>query len=346
LDIVEELIRWFLESKIFDGKAYVTYYSGRKRGPEYPEITAYAISLSCILFKRSGDQKFLVRAKKLADYMASINRRGAVPNFSDGRLYAFDTGIFISAMFDLYEVTKNIIYLEQACESLNWLYTLWDGRRFSAVHQPYESREWYRCQSVHLVKLVIPLFKAAEHLGDPKYRATAVTLLQEYTPLQEEDGRFRINEDSDVTLTHPHCYATEGYLYAYHKTRNKEFLEIAQKAAKWLCKMQNPDGSLYRAYHPQEKKETCRAQEKIKTSDATAQAIRIWKLLGMNKSNIERAYDYLKSELEGGLHLFRKESPLYRFLISRRPVYSWPTFFYIHSLILPFGDANYQSEIF
>lgn len=336
-----------MNSPIFDGKAYVAYYSGRRRGPVYPEITAYAISLSCILFKRSGEQKFLVRAKKLADYMASINRQGAIPNFSDGLLYAFDTSIFISAMFDLYKVTKNSAYLEQARESLEWLYTLWDGRRFSAVDKPSTSGEWYQCQSIHLAKLAIPLLKAAEHLGDSKHMATAITLLQEYKQLQEEDGRFRINQNSVVTLTHPHCYATEGYLYAYHKTGNKEFLEIAQKAANWLCRMQNPDGSLYCTYYPQGKKETCKKQEKIKTSDATAQATRIWKLLVTSESCIRKAYDYLYRELKcGGLRLFRDESLRGKMFSWRSPIYSWPTFFFIHSVLLPFGETKYFEEIF
>ncbi|MEM3641869.1 MAG: hypothetical protein QXH37_08120 [Candidatus Bathyarchaeia archaeon] len=343
---IEELIKWFLDSEIFDGKAYVAYYAGKRRGPVYPEITAYAISLSCILFKRSGKQKFLERAKKLAEYMTSVIEHGAVPNFSDNLMYTFDTGIFISAVFDLYEITRNNAYLEQAKKSLNWLYTLWDGNKFFAVDPRFMDNKWYRVQSAHLVKLAIPLFKAAEYLNEPKHLATAIKLLQAYKPLQEKDGRFRINQDAVITLTHPHCYATEGYLYAYYKTGNKEFLEIAHKAGEWLCKVQNPDGSLYRTYSPQGKKGTCQAQEKLKTSDATAQATRIWKLLGISKSSIERAYNYLNSELDGGLHLLRNESLVHRLLSWRRPVYSWPTFFFIHSLMLPFGGMDYAGELF
>jgi len=344
-NVLKELVKWFMNSQIFNGEAYVAYYSGRKRGPVYPEITAYAISLSCILFKRTGEQNFLKRAEKLAAYIMRISRQGAVPNLADNLLYTFDTGIFISAMFDLYEVTNNNAYLEQARKSIDWLYSLWDGRQFLAVDKSPKNNNWYQTQSVHLVKLVIPLLKAAEYFDDKKYVSTAMVLLQEYKQLQEKDGRFRLNKNTTVTMTHPHCYATEGYLYAYYKTGNSDLLETAYRAGNWLCKVQNPDGSLYRMYS-QGKKESCQPREKIRTSDATAQATRIWKFLGLNKNNIERAYTYLNSELDGGLHLFRKDSLLRRFFSWSRPVYSWPTFFYIHSIMLPFGEIEHCREIF
>jgi len=343
LNILNQLIKWFLDSQIFNGEAYVAFYSGSKSGPVYPEITAYAISLSCILFKRTGDRKFLERAEKIATYLMSIGRQGGIPNLVDNLLYAFDTGIFTSAMFDLYEVTKNNTYLGQACKSINWLYSLWDGRHFHPVDKASYKNKWYQTRSVHLVKLVIPLLKAAEYLDDEKYKSTAMLLLEEYKQLQEKEGRFRLNKDTWVTMAHPHCYATEGYLYAYYKTGNSDLLEIAYKAGNWLCEVQNPDGSLYRIYL---QGKSCQVPEKIKTSDATAQATRIWKLLGLNKDKIEKAYDYLNSELNGGLHLFRKDSSLSRFFSWNRSVYSWPTFFYIHSLVLPFGEIKYCEEIF
>jgi len=298
-----------------------------------------------MLFKRNKERRFLERAEKCAEYMTRINKHGAVPNFADNLSYAFDTGIFISAMFDLYALTKNDSYLKQADKSLNWLYSLWNGRYFSAVDQLPEEREWYHRPSVHLVKLAIPLLKAAESLGDKRHEATALTLLQEYKQLQEEDGRFRLNQNSAVTMAHPHCYATEGYLYAYHATKNEEFLDVARRAGDWLRKMQNKDGSLYRIYYSQVQ-ERRQVYEKLKTSDATAQATRIWKLLSTNKDNIERAYEYLNGELDGGLRLFRNESLGGKLLSWRRPIYSWPTFFFIHSVSLPFGEVSYTGELF
>lgn len=277
--------------------------------------------------------------------MTKISRQGAVPNFPENLLYAFDTGMYISAMCDLHVLTKNDLYLKQADKSLNWLYSLWNEKFFSAVDQLPQKREWYHYPSVHLVKLAIPLLKAAECLGDKRHEATALTLLQGYRQLQEEDGRFRLNQNATITMSHPHCYATEGYLYAYYVTKNKDFLDIACKAGDWLRKVQNKDGSIYRTYYSEEE-EPRQKREKLKTSDATAQATRIWKLLSTNEDNIERAYRYLNSELKDGLRLFRNESPLGKLLSWRRPVYSWPTFFFIHSVSLPFGELDYTRELF
>jgi uncharacterized protein YyaL (SSP411 family) len=335
-----------LNSRIFNGEAYVAYYYRRRQNLVYPEITAYAISLSCMLFKRNKKREFLERAEKCAEYMSRINKQGAVPNFADNLSYTFDTGIFISAMFDLHSLTKDDSYLKQASRSLDWLYSLWNGRYFYAVDQLPKEREWYHRPSVHLVKLAIPLLKAAKSLGNKRHEATALTLLQEYKQLQEEDGRFRLNQDSAITMAHPHCYATEGYLYAYHATQNKEFLDIAFRAGDWLRKMQNKDGSLYQIYYSQEEEKYHKVREKLKTADATAQATRIWKLLSTNEDNIQRAYKYLNSELSGGLRLFRNESLGGKLLSWRRPIYSWPTFFLIHSLSLPFGEMSYIEELF
>ncbi len=147
-------------------------------------------------------------------------------------------------------------------------------------------------------------------------------------------------------MTHPHCYATEGFLYAYHVTKRKDFLEVTKKASGWLNDIQNDDGSFYRIYSSG-KNDDVKPMEENKTSDAIAQATRIWKLLGANKEGIKKAYAYLDGESKGGGLRLLNSSTLMDSLFSwRRPIYSWPTFFYIHSLLLPFGEIEYSGEIF
>jgi len=180
--------------------------------------------------------------------------------------------------------------------------------------------------------------KSSVYFRDEKYTGTALELLDKYKQLQKEKGSFKINESSNVIMVHPHCYATEGFLYAYYASKRREFLDVAKKSSNWLCKMQNSDGSFYRCYNAGKKAEHRRRQERMKATDATAQATRIWKLLGVNREGIEKAYRYLDSELkDNGLRLFKT--------VSLR-VYSWPTFFYLHSLILPFGQIEYCKELF
>lgn len=336
----EKLIDWFLRSSIFDGEAYLEYYSPIKKGPRYPEITSYAISLCCILYDRKKDERFLKRAETCAKYMMKINRSGGVPCLRDNILYTFDTGVYVSGLFDLYSLTEKQVYLKEAEKSLEWLRSLWKEKPFAAVEKVPNKKDWYHVPSVHLMKLVIPFIKAATYLKDEEYMKTAFRLQDKYARVQNQDGSFTINENSEVVLTHPHCYATEGLLYAYHTSKRQEFLEEARNAGNWLCKAQNSDGSFYLHYGAGKVADVRYSQTMIKATDSTAQATRIWKLLGMNQEGIEKAYRYLDSELKGnGLRLYKIES-------ARTTVHSWPTFFYIHSLILPFGQIENCRELF
>jgi len=348
LDIQERLVDWFINSPIYNGKAYLAHYSAKRRAPVYPEITAYAISLSCILHQRKNGEIFLERAEKCAEYMIEINKNGAVPCLEDGLLYTFDTGIFISSMFDLYAINKKEIYLREAEKSLKWLYSEGDGERFAAVNKIPAKKSWYHVPSVHLAKLAIPLLKASVYFGNPEYEKTAFRLLDEYKRLQLKDGNFKVNHGDPVTMTHPHCYATEAFLYAYYYSKRHEYLEIVKKASDWLSEIQNEDGSLYQTY-PAEKNIIAQSTKfgKVKTTDAIAQATRIWKLLGVNQEEIEKAYRYLNGELkDDGLRLLNDMSLKGKLFSWRRAIHSWPTFFYLHSLILPFGRIEYCNELF
>jgi len=337
---LDKLVDWFLHSQIFDGGAYLEYYSAKRKGPRYPEITGYAISLSCILHERKKDRRFLDRAEMCAKFMMKVNKSGGVPNLRDNLLYAFDTGVYVSSLFDLYSLTKKGVYLDEAEKSLRWLCRLWGRRRFAAVGKIPKNKDWYHVPSVHLLKLVIPLIKASTLFKCQEYVETAIELLDEYKQLQNDEGGFKINESSNMIMTHPHCYATEGLLYAYITLKRREFLEAARESGSWLHKMQNSDGSFYLSYGTEREAEHVIMQEKIKATDSTAQATRIWKLLGVNEKGIEKACRYLDSELnDNGLRLYKTGS-------KRMSTYSWPTFFYIHSLMLPFGQIGYCKELF
>ena len=305
-------------------------------GPKYPEITGYAISLCCTLYRRKKDQRFLDRAEACARFMAKINKAGGVPCLRDDLLYTFDTGVYVAGLFDLYLSTKKESYLKEAKKSLRWLYSTWEQKPFAAVDNVPEEKDWYHVPSVHLLKLVMPLIKASRILGDEKYMRTALELLQKYEQLQNDDGSFKIGENYSTIVTHPHCYATEGLLYAYHTLERQELLEAAKKSGVWLSKAQNSDGSFYVSYDGGKNTEG----EKIKATDSTAQATRIWKLLGINKGGIEKAYRYLDNERnDKGLRLYKIES-------MRTSVHSWPTFFYMHSLMMPLGEMEYCRELF
>jgi uncharacterized protein YyaL (SSP411 family) len=298
-----------------------------------------------VLYKLRKKKIFLERARKCAHYIDQITKNGAVPCLTDGLFYVFDTGIFVSSLFDLYDFTKEEAYLRQAQQSIDWMFSKWDGKQFSAVDEAPFHKAWYHLSSVHLAKMAIPLLKAATHLENMEYEKIAYKLLEKYRRLQLECGNFQINDDTEITMTHPHCYAIEGFLFAYYHSKKNEYLEVAGKASSWLILNQNKDGSFYREYSIE--KEENEKVRKTKTNDATAQATRIWKVLSVNQDGINRAYSYLNSELkDNGLPLSKHSSLKSRMFPGRRDVFSWPTFFYLHSLTLPFGQIECCKDLF
>ncbi|MBI2846564.1 MAG: hypothetical protein HYX82_01635 [Chloroflexi bacterium] len=344
---IESLIDWFLHSKIADGGKYRAFYAGNRLWPAYPEITAYAISLSSLLYKYRGEEKFLARARECAAYLMGKSKNGGLPYYADDFVYAFDTGVFISGLFDLYDIIKDDTYLSTAKKSLDWLENLWDGEKFRAVAGEVNTLKWAHLPSIHLVKLAIPLLKGHVLLGEEKYKDMCAKLLRWGMGLQGGEGRFILNHKTEDTMLHPHCYATEGYLFAYQHLKGEEYLKVAMDAARWLASVQNSDGSLPRWYCVSRPGFTSRlrGEHTSKVTDATAQAVRIWKLLGINQEGTQRALSYLASRLRnGGLLLSHQDNPLG--WLSSSAVCSWATFFYIHAIMLPFGEIEYASELF
>ena len=330
---------------------YRSWYLNERPGPIYPEVTAYAVSLSCILFNETRDKRLLERAERCATYLINMSREGEVTDPSNAFAYTFDTGIFVSSMFDLYKATGKEIYIDQAERSLRWLLIYWNGKTFfdrvSIKNGAIDPSSY-----INLAKLSIPLIKASYFLKDQKYADVAIELLRWAEGLQSSDGRFSLSEAENKTMLHYHCYAIEGFLYAYHGLKNERYLQIAKKAAEWLSKIQNEDGSFYQWY-PRPSTHISKNMirhlliglgYRVKVTDATAQAARIWKILGINDNAIEKAYHYLNGELEdGGLRLFRRKLI---FEYSDARVYSWPTFFYIHSLLITFRGIGKIGEVF
>jgi uncharacterized protein YyaL (SSP411 family) len=336
---IDSLINWFLNSRIYDGESYRSYYSMINTGLPYPEITSYALSVSSILYKMNDTQKYLERAKSCYQYLIKISKNGAIPAFEDNNYYVFDTGIFVNGLLDLYEVDYNEEYLIEAKRSADWILSNFDGNSF-APSTSLGKIFWYHKSSIHLVKMAIPLLKLSKISGEDNYQQVAIKILDQFAKLQNSNGSFLVNTDSEVVMAHPHCYATEGYLYAYYFLKDSKYLEIAKNASDWLIKNQNVDGSFNREYYS-------KINNNPKTTDATAQSTRIWKLLGTNEHGISKAYGFLDEMINsGGLILLKKGTLSERILPCQKTTYSWPTFFYLHSLLLHYNRFEECSDLF
>jgi hypothetical protein len=118
--------------------------------------------------------------------------------------------------------------------------------------------------------------------GDDRYTAAARRVCDWVLGLQDDDGAFRATERLRQVVSHSHCYATEGLLFAHYALGAGHYLEAARRAGEWLLIAQNPDGSINIAYKRRWWRMGRRITEKLlprQVTDATAQAIRIWLVL-------------------------------------------------------------------
>lgn len=348
---LENFVNWFMDSSIYNGNgAYNAFTKIYNPGPIYPELTAYALSLGSILYNRTNKAVFLDRAKSSAKFMCE-NFENGVGDFNGNGFFLFDTGILVSGLLDLYNYTGDTKYLTEAEKRLTWMLSNFDGDYFPPVvsHDGSLENRWSQKPSIHLAKLAIPLAKGWKLFGDESCKRIGTRLLDNLAKHQRKDGRFVIDKTSDNTMLHPHCYATEGYLVAGIIWERDDYLNIVRKASQWLANVQNNDGSFYKwlpntGYHSVTKRIMSRFV-KTKVADATAQAIRIWKVLGENHAGIAKAEEFIGFMTnEYGLRNHAREIGFITSIDER--VYSWPGFFYIHAMLIEFGDTSKAIEVF
>src|SRR2546430_2546458 len=188
--------------------------------------------MACVWYHRTGDARFLDRARHSASYLRDVAQPG-VRGPVDGRVYTFDTGIFASALLDLFAAS-----------------------------------------------------------GDPSF-------------LREATQRLR--------------------------------RALRRPAAGWVAAAQNADGLVDRWYGGGG---APRLLFRTKVSDATAQALRIWRIMGKHPDNAARAESFLVSVAreDGGLpNYVRVIGPIQ---IRQKEVCAWPTFFWHHARTIDPGNAR------
>lgn len=349
---MKNLIKILVSGPLLNKNGFYISYYGKNKGKVYPEITAYALSILTILYNRTGNEIFLNLAEKSANALITIARRnnGGIPGYDTKILYTFDTGIYISGLMDLYNITKKKKYFIEAKRSSDWLMKFCDGEKFLATNSK-RNYSWDLMPSIHLTKLSIPLLKIWKKTKVKEYLKVVINLLDWGKKLQTKNGRFMMNQKIKMTMLHPHCYALEGYAYAYHILKNEEYMNIVKKGLSWMTSIQNRNGSFPRWY-PLPPSQNFK--QKIKNLiikeypfDAPSQFIRLCKILGYYKKQCLRSEGFiLKNCFNEGLPLVKRK--LFGFLPikNKKEVWSWPTIFYLHSKLINFGDKNKLGEIF
>ena len=315
----DSTIDWIIKSGIQseDGGFYA-WYDQREESYcfLYPETTGYAVGLLVRLWRATRKKLFLNKAIEAGNWLIKVQRKNGafyckyyddasyrVSENCDRFLYAFDAGICLSGLLDLYEETSDVKYLGSSLRIGNWLLKLQnsDGSLvagYNAKNEVIEDSHWSRTSGCHHLKNILALLKLYKIAKMEKCLGSAAKLLKWGEKLQVNSGRFTIFTGSKETYFHAHCYATEGLLFSSKLLNNITNItptERAIRAARWLSKVQNTDGSVWNLYNSN--------GEKIKVSDALAQALSIWiiakKLLPKHRQNntfslnIEKGLNFL-----------------------------------------------------
>jgi uncharacterized protein YyaL (SSP411 family) len=332
---IDAAITWLSESDIrnrdqakpsFGGINNGYIYKDKTYQYVYNEITGYAINAFLVIYKWTGDKKYLDYSKNAADYLIRQQNTAAnafesraiphslvLPNLQKiNKCYSFDNAIILHGMVNLYKITEDEKYQRCCLDLGNWLTTTQkdNGSFFShydaqekILDHPYD--EFFFDHGCLHVKNAIGLIYLGQLTKDRRYEDAGLKICNWSKKLLADDGLFWANQRKKYVFTHAHCYATEGYLFAYHLSRQAIFLDIARKAGEGLIGLQNQDGSLFRIYKNKLsmkrwigntykmsfKRWRSERKHPWKTIDATSQAARIWMLL----YSIEKEEKYLNA---------------------------------------------------
>jgi hypothetical protein len=202
-----------------------------------------------------------------------------------------------------------------------------------------EDSRWSRMSSCHHLKIILALLKLYEILGEEKFLISAKKLLEWGQKLELSTGRFVTSSDCEETYAHAHNYAVEGLLKASEFFNDTVLLKNAVRGAIWLSTVQNEDGSFWNFYDSK--------RERIKVSDATAQALRIWLILE------EKGITRFSNDIEKGLRFLAKMQCVSHDKRSSGAVFygqqeknkikhanSWATIFMIQALLFKQEKGN------
>ena len=238
----------FRSSYDISSKSWLFYYS---------EITGYALSLFCLLYKKEKEKRYIESAKKsaafLLKYQIRLNESPHQGSFPEGlrkrdksimnRHYTFDTAMCIQGLMDFYEIVKDDKILQSAINAGDWLVSMqlesgaflayYDSKTNISIHP---GSEFHLDEGCLHAKHAIALYKLYNVTKDIKYKNAAVKVCNWVITLQSPDGSIWVNENKSYVYSHAHCYALEGLIYAYSVNKDSSFKEAILKGSSWLKK--------------------------------------------------------------------------------------------------------------
>jgi hypothetical protein len=277
---------WLQSSQVRLPDGRVHSWTGKGQFP-YDEAAGYLIKLIDYCAKLTGDASHLDSLQPCLDHLArTVQTHAGIGR--QGQIYLFDTGIALAALTAHANVTGADLTVLMT-PLANTIYSMISTER--AVRSFGESQpdnRWSRRFGPHLIKMVIPLIEASELLDRPELKKISVELADRLVETTYREGVFYTQPDFSCSYTHGHCYAVEGLLYA-DALGVRDSADLLRECAEKLVSLQRGTGGVVNWYG--------RDEDLIETSDATAQAVRIWQCVdsGRFAAQIARGIGFLAS---------------------------------------------------
>ena len=266
---------------------------------EYPEINGYALTFAASLHDLNPAETHA--SKRSADWLLSRLARGdlsARDGWDGGSVYTFDLAMMATGLMsfgrrfgDSYcDVGLRLVeFLREELRTRGHLPAVAAGPRAS-------HRGWASEGQAHLLKTT-QCFLLADELTGSNSTGLLRPLVQEWEQLQQPDGRFVTEPDSEVTMLHPHLYALEG-LWIWGTTHvSSSTLERVRAGLDWAFGAQLPSGGFPRFVSASDQ------EAGPEQADVTAQLIRLSSLafgLDTRVGDLEKAAGRLMGTMTGG----------------------------------------------
>lgn len=348
-------LRWILYSgiRIKEGPDTGAIYGWKDLNPPsypfiYSEATGYSITLLSWVYAELMEPAALQAAKESSQWILKNMRnphlitagRVEKDNFDkkrdlSSRLYAFDNGIIITGLLNLYKLTADpnlLIAAENMAKAL--IDRFFDGSKLIAVldksNKPVIDNEdgrgvkWSTISGAYHSKLSLCLLDLSRLTNNPYYGQVSNSICDYAKTLQEPNGRFITNPDLNFTYLHPHLYACEGLVYAGIKQSNEKYSVAGLKGIIWAIEQINSTtGGL----------PNNTSQDGVEQSDCTAQLLR---LMIICRSQLQKHFEAsVLDRIIDGLHLrlldfcisAGKDKGAMRYQIAMESACSWCTIF-------------------
>jgi Glycosyl hydrolase family 47 len=328
-EVFNDNIIWLLYSdiRIKDGPRRGAVYGWKNLNPPsypfiYNEITGYALTSLIYIYSELSQPEALHAAKDSANWLiqnlnestsfllpAGIIEADTFVQKGDlsKQIYAFDNGMVIIGLLNIYKITKDrnlLIAAENMAKSL--IERFFDGSKlvpvldncYNAISRDNVGSvgvKWSTVSGAYHSKLSLCFLELSRLTSNDHYAKVSDSLCRFALKFQQADGRFITNPDQEkITYLHPHLYACEGLICGGIMQSNENYVSAGIKGVIWAMKQVNPlTGGLPRNT----------AEKSIEQSDCMAQLLRLLILCRSQIQKLTKNFSESVDELIDKLHL-------------------------------------------